>query len=94
MASGGKSVKNFGSPSPVGDDSSESEAETEPAKSFHRRLSTNHEIKCSVCQCEIAWKLVFSDPKQRCNEYFSLFWLRILVGVALDCKKLAESGSF
>lgn len=73
MASGGKSVKNLGSTSPVGDDSSESEGETEPAKSFHRRLSTNHEIKCSVCLCEIAWKLVFSAPKQRWNDIFVYF---------------------
>ncbi|GJQ85591.1 hypothetical protein Trydic_g20143 [Trypoxylus dichotomus] len=51
MASGGsssKSGKNLGSASPVNEDSSESETETEPAKSFHRRLSTNREIKCSV----------------------------------------------
>ena len=30
------------------DDSSESEAETEPAKAFHRRISTNREIKTTV----------------------------------------------
>lgn len=29
-------------------DSSESDGETEPAKSFHRRISTNKEIKCAV----------------------------------------------
>ncbi|KAK8386487.1 hypothetical protein O3P69_010841 [Scylla paramamosain] len=29
-------------------DSSESDGETEPAESFHRRISTNKEIKCSV----------------------------------------------
>lgn len=51
MASGGSSkcVRNFGNISPVLEDSSESEDETEPAKAFHRRLSTNREIKCSVC---------------------------------------------
>ncbi|KAL7648929.1 UNVERIFIED_CONTAM: hypothetical protein RMT77_000864 [Armadillidium vulgare] len=32
----------------VDGDSSESDGETEPAKSFHRRISTNKEIKCSV----------------------------------------------
>lgn len=32
----------------TGEDSSESDGETEPAKSFHRRLSTNREIKCAV----------------------------------------------
>lgn len=29
-------------------DSSDSEGETEPAKAFHRRISTNREIKTSV----------------------------------------------
>lgn len=48
MASGGKSAKKLSSVTLVGEDSSESEAETEPARSFHRRLSTNREIKCSV----------------------------------------------
>lgn len=52
MASGSKSGKNLGSVSPVNEDSSESEAETEPAKSFHRRLSTNRDIKCSVGVCD------------------------------------------
>ena len=33
---------------PSQDDSSESEIETEPAKKFHRRISTNKEIKTSV----------------------------------------------
>lgn len=33
---------------PSQDDSSESEIETEPAKAFHRRISTNKEIKTSV----------------------------------------------
>lgn len=32
----------------AGDESSESDGETEPAKSFHRRLSTNKNIKSSV----------------------------------------------
>lgn len=51
MASGSKSVKNLGGRSPVGgEDSSESDGETEPAKSFHRRLSTNREINSSVCE--------------------------------------------
>lgn len=49
MACGSKSAKNLGQSSPGGEDSSESDGETEPAKSFHRRLSTNREIKCSVC---------------------------------------------
>ena len=30
------------------DDSSDSENESEPAKSFHRRMSTNREIKTTV----------------------------------------------
>lgn len=54
MAAGGKCVRSPRNVSPVGEESSESEGETEPAKSFHRRLSTNHEIKCSVCLCEVA----------------------------------------
>lgn len=53
MACGSKSAKNLGQSSPGGEDSSESDGETEPAKSFHRRLSTNREIKRSVCLCEI-----------------------------------------
>jgi hypothetical protein len=32
----------------TGEESSESDGETEPAKSFHRRISTNREIKCAV----------------------------------------------
>lgn len=51
MASGSssKSAKNLGGNSPVGgEESSESDGETEPAKSFHRRLSTNREINNSV----------------------------------------------
>lgn len=51
MASGGESAKNMGGPSPTGEESSESDGETEPAKSFHRRLSTNREINSSVCVC-------------------------------------------
>lgn len=31
-----------------GEDSSESENETEPVKSFHRKLSTNRDIKTAV----------------------------------------------
>ena len=34
-------------PSP-GEDSSDSDGETEPARSFHRKISTNKDIKCSV----------------------------------------------
>lgn len=52
MASGSERVKDSSGNIPVGEDSSESEGETEPAKSFHRRLSTNREIKCSVCHCK------------------------------------------
>lgn len=59
MASGSKSGKNLGTVSPVIEDSSESEGETEPAKSFHRRLSTNRDIKCSVCLCETRRKARF-----------------------------------
>jgi hypothetical protein len=32
----------------AGEDSSESDGEGEPAKSFHRRLSTSRQIKCAV----------------------------------------------
>lgn len=52
MASGIGGVKDSSGNIPVGEESSESEGETEPAKSFHRRLSTNREIKCSVCHCK------------------------------------------
>ena len=41
-----------------GEESSESDGETEPAKSFHRSLSTNREIKCavsSVCRIYIEY---------------------------------------
>ena len=34
-------------PSPA-DESSDSDGETEPARSFHRKISTNKDIKCSV----------------------------------------------
>lgn len=33
----------------VAEDSSDSDGETEPAKNFLRRISTNKEIKTSVC---------------------------------------------
>lgn len=32
------------------DDSSDSEGEVEPSKSFHRRVSTSKQIKHKVCQ--------------------------------------------
>ena len=51
MASGGKHGSRGArriSSEQTGEESSESDGETEPAKSFHRRLSTNREIKCSV----------------------------------------------
>ena len=53
------------------DDSSESEGESEPAKSFHRRVSTNKEIKTSVS----AVKRTFFQPKP-CGflPVFSIFW--------------------
>ena len=34
-------------------ESSESETETESGKPFHRRISTNREIKCSVSKTKI-----------------------------------------
>ncbi|XP_056006348.1 diacylglycerol kinase delta-like isoform X5 [Ostrea edulis] len=37
----------------IADDSSESETEPEPAKRFHRRISTNREIKSSVLDAEV-----------------------------------------
>lgn len=55
MACGSKSAKNLGQSSAGGEDSSESDGETEPAKSFHRRLSTNREIKRSVCLGEFSF---------------------------------------
>lgn len=51
MASGndsGRGVAGTVGTEQTGEDSSESDGETEPAKSFHRRLSTNREIKCAV----------------------------------------------
>ncbi|XP_045624298.2 diacylglycerol kinase delta isoform X2 [Procambarus clarkii] len=52
MATGGSELHASVPGKPTGPyaegDSSESEGETEPAKSFHRRISTNKEIKCSV----------------------------------------------
>lgn len=51
MASGfdsGGSVAGTIGTEQTGEESSESDGETEPAKSFHRRLSTNREIKCAV----------------------------------------------
>ncbi|XP_042219115.1 diacylglycerol kinase eta-like isoform X2 [Homarus americanus] len=52
MATGGSELHASVPGKPTGayaeGDSSESEGETEPAKSFHRRISTNKEIKCSV----------------------------------------------
>ncbi|CAG9825165.1 unnamed protein product [Phaedon cochleariae] len=47
MASDGGSGKN-----PSAEDSSDSDGETEPAKSFHRRLSTSREINSS---CLLDW---------------------------------------
>lgn len=39
-----------GNISPVEEESTDgSDEETEPARSFHRRLSTNRDIQCSVC---------------------------------------------
>ncbi|PSN33987.1 hypothetical protein C0J52_22493 [Blattella germanica] len=57
MASGGKhgsgGARRIGTEQ-TGEESSESDGETEPAKSFHRRLSTNREIKCAVSfNCKI-----------------------------------------
>ena len=43
-----ESKGNVSTTEPAEGDSSESDGETEPAKSFHRRISTNKEIKCSV----------------------------------------------
>ena len=53
MAAGEGGVTSAGidkdNPSDLGDgESSESEVEGEPGKPFHRRISTNREIKCSV----------------------------------------------
>ena len=48
MASGNQNGGGVTGTEQTGEDSSESDGETEPAKSFHRRLSTNREIKCAV----------------------------------------------
>uniref|UniRef100_A0AAR5PEH3 Diacylglycerol kinase n=1 Tax=Dendroctonus ponderosae TaxID=77166 RepID=A0AAR5PEH3_DENPD len=50
MATGGKSAKKLDgvSPTPAEGESSDSDGETEPAKSFHRRWSTNREINNSA----------------------------------------------
>lgn len=51
MASGfdnGRGVAGTVGTEQTGEESSESDGETEPAKSFHRRLSTNREIKRTV----------------------------------------------
>lgn len=69
MASGNKSAKRLGKTTPSGEESSESEEETEPAKSFHRRLSTNHDIKCSVCLCEIASFSHYCAAEQGQNDF-------------------------
>lgn len=47
---GSKSVKSLdgASPTPAEGESSDSDGDTEPAKSFHRRWSTNREINNSV----------------------------------------------
>lgn len=46
---GNEAVVSTKSAPSAGEDSSESDGETEPAKSFHRRFSTNKNIKSSVC---------------------------------------------
>ncbi|CAH0557041.1 unnamed protein product [Brassicogethes aeneus] len=72
MASGEKSVKNLGGNSPGGEESSESDGETEPAKSFHRRLSTNRDIKCSASTKEgYLLKQTWSFQRWR-RRYFKL----------------------
>lgn len=86
MACGSKSAKNLGQSSPGAEDSSESDGETEPAKSFHRRLSTNREIKCSVClMCEILPKSSFLSICIRIEKdgmrAFVYFGSRLPVGV-------------
>lgn len=48
------------------DDSSESEIETEPAKVFHRRISTNKEIKAAVSiHCRVHTCFVSADNTTR-----------------------------
>ena len=48
MAANEAAVSTKPVPAAGGEDSSESDGETEPAKSFHRRFSTNKNIKSSV----------------------------------------------
>lgn len=54
MVFGDEGGMNFERTTPVIEDSSDSEedTETELSKSFHARLSSNLDIKCSVCLCE------------------------------------------
>ncbi|XP_069681666.1 diacylglycerol kinase eta isoform X7 [Periplaneta americana] len=56
----------------AGEESSESDGETEPAISFHRRLSTNREIKCSAATKEgFLMKQTWSFQRWR-RRYFKL----------------------
>ncbi|XP_049947196.1 diacylglycerol kinase eta-like [Schistocerca serialis cubense] len=56
----------------TGEESSESDGETEPAKSFHRRLSTNKEIKSSAATKEgFLMKQTWSFQRWR-RRYFKL----------------------
>ena len=48
------------------DDSSDSENEAEPAKSFHRRMSTNREIKTTVSDSRLCFP---RDSKSRADWY-------------------------
>lgn len=66
MAMSVQRVKGTGTNKDDCDESSGSENETEPAKSFLRRLSTNKDIKCSVC-------FKYSNSSSQNKTYF--FWL-------------------
>ncbi len=61
-----------------GDEDSESECETEPAKSFHRRISTNKEIKTSVSLIPIEIRLFFRLQRPK-----NVFFPRTTTGITM-----------
>ena len=55
-------------------ESSESDGETEPAKSFHRRISTNKEIKCSVSKTSCSFYSLFYFVKTNELVVFKIYF--------------------
>ncbi|XP_046342840.1 diacylglycerol kinase delta-like isoform X3 [Haliotis rufescens] len=70
----------------VQDDSSDSDAETEPAKVFHRRISTNRAIKSSTCTKEGYLMKQTSSFQRWKRRYFKLQGRRLYY--AKDTKSL------